>query len=67
MLDDHIPVLAKGLKAVDIIDLDYRYWHTIADTHDKVSANSLEVVGKTLLAWLAEYGPCIAQSNCNAE
>lgn len=67
VLDDHIPFLAKGLKAVDIIDLDYPYWHTIADTPDKVSADSLEVVGKTLLAWLAEYGPCIAQSNCNAE
>jgi Zn-dependent M28 family amino/carboxypeptidase len=67
VLDDHIPFLVKGLKAVDIIDLDYPYWHTIADTPDKVSADSLKVVGKTLLAWLAEYGPCIAQSNCNAE
>lgn len=67
VLDDHIPFLAKGLKAVVIIDLDYPYWHTIADTPDKVSAASLELVGKTLLAWLSEYGPCIAQSNCNAE
>lgn len=67
VLDDHIPFLAKGLNAVDIIDLDYPYWHTIADTPDKVSAGSLELVGKTLLAWLAEYGTCLAQSNCNAE
>lgn len=67
VLDDHIPFLAKGLKAVDIIDLDYPYWHTIADTPDKVSAQSLEMVGKTLLAWLAEYGECLALSNCNAE
>lgn len=67
VLDDHFPFLVEGLKAVDIIDLDYPYWHTIADTPDKVSPGSLEVVGKTLLAWLTEYGPCIAQSNCNAE
>ncbi len=67
VLDDHLPFVAKGLKAVDIIDLDYPHWHTIADTPDKVSAQSLEIVGKTLLSWLASYGECIAQSNCNAE
>jgi len=67
VLDDHIPFIEKGLKAVDIIDLDYPYWHTIDDTPDKVSAQSLEIVGDTVLAWLAEYGTCLAQSNCNAE
>jgi hypothetical protein len=50
---------------VDIIDLDYPYWHTIQDTPDKVSAQSLGMVGKTLLAWIAEYGQCIAEQNCN--
>ena len=54
MLDDQTPFLNRGFPAVDIIDFDYPYWHTTADTLDKVSANSLEVVGKTLLAWLAE-------------
>lgn len=67
VLDDHVPFLEKGLKAAVVIDLDYPYWHTIDDTPDKVSAQSLEVVGKTLLAWLAKYGACLAQSNCNAE
>ncbi len=67
VLDDHLPFIEKGLRAVDIIDLDYPYWHTIADTPDKVSAQSLKIVGDTLLAWLAEYGACLAQSNCNAE
>jgi hypothetical protein len=37
---------------VDIIDFDYLYWHTTADTLDKVSAESLQVVGETLVAWL---------------
>ncbi len=67
VLDDHLPFIEKGLKAVDIIDLDYPYWHTIDDTPDKVSAQSLNIVGDTLLSWLAEYGACLAQSNCNAE
>lgn len=54
MLDDQTPFLNKGIPAVDIIDFDYPYWHTTSDTLDKVSAGSLEIVGKTLLAWLAE-------------
>ncbi len=52
MLDDHTPFLEKGLRAIDIIDFDYQYWHTVADTPDKVSADSLYAVGDTLLHWL---------------
>lgn len=52
MLDDHTPFLEAGIPAVDIIDFDYPYWHTTADTFDKVSAESLQIVGDTLLAWL---------------
>ncbi len=52
MLDDHTPFLNKGIQAADIIDFDYPYWHTTQDTADKVSAASLEAVGKTLQAWL---------------
>ena len=42
MLDDHIPFREKGIRAVDLIDFDYPYWHTIQDTPDKVSAQSLD-------------------------
>jgi glutaminyl-peptide cyclotransferase len=52
MLDDHTPFLEAGIPAIDIIDFDYPYWHTIQDTPDKVSAESLKVVGETLLAWV---------------
>ncbi len=43
--DDHIPYLNAGIDAVDLIDLDYPFWHTPADTIDKTSAESLKVVG----------------------
>jgi len=56
MLDDHTPFLEKGIPAVDIIDFDYAYWHTTEDTPDKVSAESLKVVGDTLRHWLAAQG-----------
>ncbi len=48
MLDDHTPFAQLGIPAVDIIDFDYPYWHTTADTADKVSADSLERVGRTV-------------------
>lgn len=55
MLDDHIPFKQLGIPAVDIIDFDYPYWHTISDTLNKVSPQSLEAVGKTLYVWLSSY------------
>jgi glutaminyl-peptide cyclotransferase len=54
ILDDHTPFLELGIPAVDIIDFDYPYWHPVEDTVDKVSAESLEAVGRTLQAWLEE-------------
>lgn len=57
MLDDHTPFLRRGLRAVDIIDFDYPYWHTTADTADKVSPASLERVGRTLKAFLEQPSP----------
>lgn len=54
MTDDHTPFLEAGIPAVDIIDFDYPYWHTLADTPDKVSAASLEAVGKTLWTWITQ-------------
>ena len=52
MLDDHTPFLEAGIPAVDLIDFDYPYWHTTEDTVDKVSPDSLQVIGDTLTAWL---------------
>ncbi|MEJ2710203.1 MAG: M28 family peptidase [Anaerolineales bacterium] len=54
ILDDHIPFRDAGIPAVDMIDFDYPYWHTRGDTADKVSADSLKVIGDTLTAWLKQ-------------
>ncbi len=48
LLDDHTPFARRGIPAVDIIDFDYPYWHTTADTLDKISPLSLERVGRVL-------------------
>ena len=47
--DDHLPLLDKGLRVIDVIDLDYAYHHTVDDTIDKLSARSLKIVGD--VAW----------------
>lgn len=52
ILDDHLPFLELGIPAIVIIDFDYPYWHTLADTQEKISPASLAVVGHTLLTWL---------------
>jgi glutaminyl-peptide cyclotransferase len=57
MLDDHIPFVQAGIPAVDLIDFDYPYWHTTQDTLDKISAESLDAVGRTLEAWLVRGAP----------
>jgi Zn-dependent M28 family amino/carboxypeptidase len=48
--DDHIPLLEAGIRAIDVIDLDYEAWHTTADTPDKISAVSLANAGRVALA-----------------
>jgi glutaminyl-peptide cyclotransferase len=52
IIDDHLPFVEQGIPAVDMIDFDYPYWHTLEDTSDKVSPTSLERVGRTLEVWL---------------
>lgn len=58
VLDDHVPFLEAGFPAVDLIDFAYgengdnRYWHTAGDTMDKLSSESLEIVGRVVLRLL---------------
>jgi glutaminyl-peptide cyclotransferase len=47
--DDHAPFLRAGVPAALLIDFDYPPWHTADDTLDKVSAQSLQVVGDVVL------------------
>ena len=55
IIDDHVPFNHLGIPAIDIIDLDYAHWHKESDTLDKISPDSLEVVGMTTLRLLEHY------------
>jgi glutaminyl-peptide cyclotransferase len=61
--DDHLPLIKKGLRVIDVIDIDYgppaengagrpvaSYHHTMEDTIDKVSSRSLQIVGDVATA-----------------
>ncbi len=50
--DDHIPWAREGVPVADLIDFSYgpenSYWHTAQDTMDKLSAESLKIVGSVV-------------------
>jgi glutaminyl-peptide cyclotransferase len=54
LTDDHVSLQARGIRAIDVVDFDYPYWHTADDTPDKVSGESLQAVGEVALALVAE-------------
>jgi len=43
--DDHIPLLLAGIPTVNLIGWPYPYWHTLEDTPDKCSLETLRQVG----------------------
>ena len=60
IVDDQVPFIGVGIPAVDVVDAEYgrmgvffdsmgEFHHSNADTMDKVSQHSLEVVGRTIL------------------
>ena len=48
MFDDHVPLIRAGIPSALIIDFDYTFWHTLEDTPDKCSPESLREVGAVL-------------------
>jgi hypothetical protein len=52
--DDHVAFVRAGVPSIDIIDLDYPYWHTPDDTLDKVSQRSLQIIGDVVITALPE-------------
>ena len=64
--DDHEPFLQAGVDAVDIIQLNsYPHWHRADDTIDKVSAQSMKIVGETVLASLPKIIEHVTQKSTN--
>lgn len=60
VVDDHVPFLRKGVRAVNLIDFDYgpanSWWHTEEDTLDKLSPASFQAIGDVLMEVLRRLG-----------
>ena len=54
IIDDHNGFLKRGVSSVDIIDFDYPYYHTTADSCDKLSRDSLARVGRVLETYIED-------------
>ncbi len=59
MGDDHVPFLAAGMPAINLIDFEFGsapgrndYWHTPDDNMDRISAESLGKTGRVVLRML---------------
>lgn len=52
LYDDHLSLNEAGIPTMDLIDFDYRPWHTLADTPDKCAAESLGQMGRMLEGWI---------------
>ena len=50
VMDDHVPLQRIGWPVINVIDLDYAHHHMLTDTIDKLSLESLRVVGEVALA-----------------
>jgi len=55
--DDHMPLNQAGFPTIDLIDFSYPAWHTLKDTPDKCSPESLGKVGKLLETWFRKSPP----------
>lgn len=53
--DDHVPFQNEGVPAIDLIDFDFRAWHTSRDKMDQISADSLQISGQTTLLFIEKY------------
>jgi glutaminyl-peptide cyclotransferase len=54
MVDDHVPLGWLGIEVLNFISLNTfrEYWHTSADTIDKVFPKSIEITGRTGLYFI---------------
>ncbi|HEX3251053.1 MAG TPA: M28 family peptidase [Pyrinomonadaceae bacterium] len=60
--DDHEPFVNAGIASVDLIQLtSYPYWHKADDTIDKISAQSMKIVGDTVLASLPKIAEHLSE------
>lgn len=54
LIDDHVPLNESHIPTIDLIDFNYMYWHTADDLMDKLSPESLQIVGSVTLYYIEQ-------------
>lgn len=52
--DDHLSLIRFGVPMINLIDFDFPEWHTLRDTPDVCSPESMEAVGSVVLQLMKE-------------
>lgn len=55
IIDDHVPLLRAGIPSIDLIGLPYPQWHTLGDTPEACSPETMRQVGTLLLDFLYDF------------
>ena len=55
IFDDHTPFLRASIPAVDLIDWSYKYKDGLQDTYDKLSQDSVDAVGETIVRLIQDW------------
>jgi hypothetical protein len=55
IFDDHTPFLRADIPAVDLIDWSYKDKDTLGDTYDKLSPDSVDAVGETIVELIRSW------------
>lgn len=56
LVDDHVPLnVIAGVPTINLVDFEYPYSHTPADTLDRITAESLGIAARVALHLLEKY------------
>ena len=55
IVDDHVPLINAGIRAIDVIGWPYPHWHTPDDTPDKLSTETLAAAGNVAIGVIRSW------------
>ena len=60
VVDDHVHLNRRGIPSIILLDFEYPEWHTVHDVPEKISPESLRIVGLATLSFLAWGGAILS-------
>lgn len=54
--DDHLPWIRSGVPFIDLVGINFKYWHTAGDSPEHCSPATMEAVGNVLYNYAIQGG-----------